>query len=672
MQLRPLLVNKWSIRAYFCGIAMISIFGAYYLSTQIRILNKDIPGIVTAKRNAAAESVRLFSGLRDAIVDPRFSRYPDYLWADSQQFTDERIRKAVGAIARSARELEELRQKLPSSLTEQTMKLLRNVAAAGARALNEQGETRKDRAIDFLEIVEAAYPQLVAYIQEKSTLQLETAAEQKQRLRETTIAAAALLAVFALFAVSTGLLLQAELAAQQKRREAEEKARFLAYHDPLTLLANRTLFSETANSLKSGEPRMLILADLDEFKNVNDMYGHTVGDALLVEVARRIGKFVTKRKGIAARLGGDEFAAVIPGVSNSKEAVALCADLLAAIARPFYAEGLSLTQRASIGAVVADGEAPGTLSELLTRADLALHEAKSHGQDRFVIYHEELAEKARYRREIKDAVPHGLKNEEFEVHFQPQINLQSGRLSGFEALVRWRRNGKLMAPDEFIPILEETGLIRLMDLWVLRRAARTAAGWLEIRRRPLTVSVNLSPLHFQFDDIVTHVRRTLQETGLPPNLLTLEITESVLLDNWDRVVKIMTSLSQLGVNLSLDDFGTGYSSLAYLRNLKVNELKIDRAFVTDLESSAETRIVLNSVVEIARGLGMSIVVEGIETLGQRDIVNSIGAHTGQGFLFGRPVPENQVMEIVNSDAFEPDDRNGKAEAGDRNVSARIA
>jgi diguanylate cyclase (GGDEF)-like protein len=502
---------------------------------------------------------------------------------------------------------------------------------------------------------------------------LETAQEQRERLQNTTIAAAALLGVFAMFATTTGLLLRAELASQEQRRIAESRARFLAYHDPLTQLSNRTLFAEqTAPMTEIGRTPIFFLIDLDDFQAVNDSFGHGVGDALLVAMADRIRKFTEKRNGVAARLGGDEFALMLPHHGDLSSAQALCLELVARVTQLFQVNEISFTPSASIGVVRGDVLISRSMSDILTSADLALFEAKRNSQSDFVIYDEDLAQKAQYRREIKDAVSDALTNGEFELHFQPQIHLETGRLHGFEALVRWRRNGILLQPNDFIPILEETGHIRLVDLWVLRKAVVTAAQWLEIRRRPIAVSVNLSPLHFQFDDIVGHVKQVLKATALPPHFLTLEITETVLLDNWDKVTRTMAELSALGVCLSLDDFGTGYSSLAYLRNLKVNELKIDRAFLIDIEASTQTKIVLNSIVDIAKGLGMSIVVEGIETLEQRDIVRGFGAHTGQGFLFGRPMSKDKIIEIITSETKIALDWNKKAEASFGNVSARVA
>lgn len=673
MKIKAVLINPISVFTYIVFIGVILVFGSLYLYGQINILKKDIPGIILSERNTVAESLSLFNNLREDVVNPAFSWGMEAALPENKQTIDERISSAVRVISHSANVLSVLERKLPSEQTREVRDILVDLAQTGEQALKSHADMRKDKAIAFLEKIDAAYAPLSEFIRQKSIAQIASSTEQKELLERTTFGAAVLLGVFALFATATGLLLRAELVSQERTTAAERRASFLAYHDPLTGLANRTLLSEKAPAINNKEPSsILFLIDLDEFKAVNDSFGHSIGDALLVEIAERIKNFVSNYQGMAARLDGDEFAAIIPWKEGTQSVSAISSDLMSKITGQFHTDDAVLVPHASIGAVIRGLASKITLSEMLTNADLALREAKRQGRNRFIVYQDALAEKARYRREIKNAVPDALRADEFELHFQPQILLKSGRLCGFEALVRWRRQGKLLPPGEFIPILEETGLVRLVDLWVMRKAAQEAAAWLRQKRDPLTVSVNLSTRHFQFDDIVSYTQKVLAETGLPPHLLTLEITESALMEHWDRSTRIISELSALGVKISLDDFGTGYSSLAYLRTLKVNELKIDRAFVTDIETSDETRVILSSVVDIARGLGMGIVVEGIETIAQRDIARGLGAQTGQGYLFGAPMPRERTNDVISEEAMAVIDWNEKVQADAKPIPFKIA
>jgi diguanylate cyclase (GGDEF)-like protein len=673
MNLRSLLVKPWTIIVYIGCIALISIAGAYHLSSQIQLLKRDIPEIVTAKRNAAAEAQYMIGVLHENLVNPTFTRTVDGAALPQRWAVEAKIRHGVEVISASSIKLQTLSKRLPSELTNEAADLLSDLSMAGQAALSSSGEARTAKAIVFHEKLDAAQKQLGSYIARFTQEQLKSSKQQKELLENTTWGATILLAVFVFFASVAGILLRLEVAAQQRRSEAEAQASFLAYHDPLTRLPNRILFSKQGSTIHAkARGCQLFLLDLDEFQAVNNSFGHAVGDSLLTTIAGRIETFFNARGGFTARLSGDEFAALLPGGISLPSIETTCEELRLTVSEPFHTEDLTLVTRTSIGAVLDNEDKRSTLGELLTRADLALREAKQLGRDTSVIYHQELAAKARYRREIRDALPVALENGEVELHFQPQIHLQSGKLSGFEVLVRWRRDGSLMPPGDFIPILEDTGIIRLLDRWVLRHATETAAEWSKTLQKPVSISVNLSPLNFQFDDIVGQVRDVLRDTQLPPHLLTLEITESVLLHNWERVARILKSLTNLGVNISLDDFGTGYSSLAYLRDLKFDELKIDRSFLADIEESHENMVILNSLVDIARGLGMNLVAEGVETLVQRDILRRIGVQTGQGFLFGTPVGEAEASGILKREAGAPVDWNRIAETSASHSSFRVA
>jgi diguanylate cyclase (GGDEF)-like protein len=673
MKLRSLLVKPWTIIFYIGCIILISIAGAHHLYSQIQLLKKDIPEIVTAKRNVAAEAQYMVGLLREYVEDSTFTRILNGAAQPERWAIEAKIRHGLEIVSASSIKLKTLNERLTSDLTDKASRLLDEVGLAGQGTLSARGEARKAKAKAFLQKLDAERGLLGEYIAHFTQEQLRTSKQQKALLESTTQGAAFLLGVFVFFASIAGILLRLEVAAQKRRSDAEANAAFLASHDPLTELPNRSLFGKTASGIcLRTQPCLLFLLNLDEFRAVNSAFGHVVGDRLLKVTAQRIEGFVKARDGYTARLSGDEFAALIPGGKSGVPIETISRELREIITEPVEADGLRLVTQVSIGVVQKRYGEHELLSDLLSKADLALREAKLRGRGRYVIYHQKLAEKARKRREIKEALPAALEKGEIELHFQPQIQLDTGRLSGFEALVRWRRNDVLISPAEFIPVLEEAGIIRLLDLWVLGRATKTAARWAEMFGRPVSISVNLSPLNFQFDDIVAHVREALSESKLPPHLLTLEITESVVLNNWERVTRILTSLSHLGANVSLDDFGTGYSSLAYLRDLKFDELKIDRGFLSDIEKTNENMIVLNSLVEIARGLGLNIVAEGIETLAQRDVLRKMGVHTGQGYLFGRPVDEAHAASILERETGGTVDWNRKAESADLRSSAQVA
>ena len=394
---------------------------------------------------------------------------------------------------------------------------------------------------------------------------------------------------------------------------------------------------------------MVFLFDLDDFKLVNDLHGHSAGDAVLLHCADKIRDWAHAQDGVPARLGGDEFAAILPGPLSSMKIAALCEQLLAATSASFEFENVLLSPKMSIGVAATwslETEQELELPFLQKAADIALYRAKEQGKNTYAFFDGDLAEMAARRREIEIGIDEALENDGFTLAFQPQVEMATGRVRGFEALARWTKDGVAISPGEFIPVAEATGQVVDIDLWGLRKSTYQVASWIRIGRFPVSISANLSPLHFRNDDIVGHVARALADSRLPPHLLTLEITESVLIEDLSKVTIILEKLRQLGVRIALDDFGTGYSSLAYLRRLDVDYIKIDQSFVRDLEQSTETQLILDALVDIAKGLKKMLVVEGIETENQADIVRNLGCDLGQGFLWGRPMPEKEALENV--------------------------
>jgi diguanylate cyclase (GGDEF)-like protein len=432
-----------------------------------------------------------------------------------------------------------------------------------------------------------------------------------------------------------------------ERREAEARIRHMAHHDALTDLPNRVFFRDRlaqalARARREGEAVAVLCLDLDRFKEVNDTLGHAAGDQLLEAVADRLRADVREADTIA-RLGGDEFAVVQTALTQPGGADALSRRIVEALSRPFDLGGNVL---ASVGASVgvalypADGEDP---DRLLRRADLALYRAKADGRGTHRFFEEQMDAQLRARAALERDLRGALAEERFELNYQPQVDLATGRLAGAEALLRWRHPERGMVPPaEFIPLAEETGLIVPIGEWVLATACREACGW----PAPLRVAVNLSPVQFRQPGLAELVVRTLRCTGLDPTRLELEITEGVLLRDTDATVGALEALRALGVRIAMDDFGTGYSSLSYLRRFPFDKIKIDRSFVADLGRSGDAAEIVRAVIHLGRGLGMRANAEGVETAEQATLLRVAGCGEGQGYYFGRPVPAHEFAALV--------------------------
>ncbi|MDG2453195.1 MAG: bifunctional diguanylate cyclase/phosphodiesterase [Paracoccaceae bacterium] len=506
-------------------------------------------------------------------------------------------------------------------------------------------------ANDFLELASEARVALVSYLDNARHLQTDALERQSQILFSLTLFLITLLIGMTLIGTCAILLLRREVALRHGREQAERRADYLAHFDLLTGLPNRQKFQEHLDDqLAQIAPMSMLLLDLDDFKGINDTYGHAAGDAVLRRFAERLSKRVTSYNGLAARLGGDEFAVILPQ-TDPATLRRFCGEFVQDMERPIRCDGLSLLGGFCLGLATSKAVSNGknlTAECLLRATDIALYEAKEAGRGAYKFYDASMEKRTADRRALLDAIPKALDAKEFFVVYQPKINLETLEVYGFEALIRWNRDGVVVPPEEFIPLAEEHHLIKELDLYVMEHAVQQLVDWNRGSSAPLSVSVNLSGLHFVNARIVDHVRRILKETNLPPHLLTLEITETVLLDDWTSVSNVLDQLRELGPKISLDDFGTGFSSLAYLRSIAADELKIDRSFVTELVQSQEARFVLDAVVDIARGLGMTIVVEGIETDAQADIVRDFGCHNAQGFLFGGPKDATTTFDLYLS------------------------
>jgi diguanylate cyclase (GGDEF)-like protein len=432
----------------------------------------------------------------------------------------------------------------------------------------------------------------------------------------------------------------------EHRRQSEEKVHYLAHYDALTGLGNRVLLRQQLEEAlvrvrRNGGAIGVIFLDLDGFKIVNDTLGHSVGDALLKAVAARLQENV-RDTDKTSRLGGDEFAVLQSGDSQPRSADALASRLVAVMSEPFFVDGHQLNLSVSAGIAVMLGN-DADPEQLLKNADLALYRAKADGRGTFRFFEPEMDALAQARRSMEVELRGALTRREFELHYQPLINLRTRRIAGFEALLRWSNATRgLVSPAQFIPLAEELGFISPIGEWAIRQACEHAAGW----PQDIKVAVNLSPVQFRSPSLVPAIVQALSASGLPPGRLELEITESVLLDDSDRNLAILRQIRDLGVRIAMDDFGTGYSSLSYLRRFHFEKVKIDRSFVSDVAQNAESRAIVRAITGMCNNLGMATTAEGVETAEQLSCIASEGCTEAQGYYFSPPKPFADIGALL--------------------------
>jgi len=428
---------------------------------------------------------------------------------------------------------------------------------------------------------------------------------------------------------------------------SEVHARHLAFHDGLTGLPNRARILHRLERLlpASAEERaVLLFADLDRFKEVNDTYGHQAGDEVIRQFAARAERALDRAE-MLGRLGGDEFAVLLRGPASDLEVSAFCARILECARDPFLVPGGKATISVSVGYAWLEPEL--SRSEVLRRADVALYAAKQEGRERFCAFSPEMDAAMRARRQVEDELRHALARggEGLLVYYQPLISARDGGIVGVEALVRWQhpRLG-LVSPALFVPIAEESGLVARLDEWVLEQASRDARAWPD-----LTLAVNVSPRSFECPDLPARIRRTLLAAGLHPRRLEVEVTESLLFDEASRAPADLQAMRQFGIRVALDDFGTGYSSLARLHTLKVDKVKIDRSFVMGLGEAGGSSAIVDAVIDLGHALGLTVLAEGVETERQREHLRAAGCDEVQGFLFSPPVPAEEITAMLEED-----------------------
>jgi diguanylate cyclase (GGDEF)-like protein/PAS domain S-box-containing protein len=431
-----------------------------------------------------------------------------------------------------------------------------------------------------------------------------------------------------------------------ERKRAEARVAFMAHHDALTALPNRVLLrlrmEETLGHLRrSGDGLATLCIDLDNFKTVNDTLGHPVGDLLLQSVASRL-RSVIREEDTVARLGGDEFAILLTGANGPDEVSAFARRVLDTIGEPYDLDGHHVCVGASVGIAIAPGDGADA-DRLLKNADMALYRAKSDGRSTFCFFEAEMDARAQARRRLEVDLRKALATGEFQLHYQPLVELTSGAITGFEALLRWPYASRgMIPPAEFVPVAEETGLIGQLGAFVLRRACADAAAWPDDAR----VAVNLSPLQFRTGNLLQVVMDALKETGLRPGRLELEITETLLLERSESVLATLHALRALGVRISMDDFGTGYSSLSYLRSFPFDKIKIDRSFVNGMKTQADSQAIVRAIVSLGSSLGITITAEGVETESDLACLKAEGCNEGQGYLFSKAQPQAEVMRLL--------------------------
>jgi diguanylate cyclase (GGDEF)-like protein len=441
-----------------------------------------------------------------------------------------------------------------------------------------------------------------------------------------------------------------------QRKMAEEQLLHDAFHDSLTNLPNRALFMDRLRRAILRTKRQenyrfaVLFLDLDGFKVVNDSLGHATGDQLLIAIGRRL-ELGMRRGDTLTRLGGDEFAILADDIRDLNDALTLADRVKGDLKAPFNLGGHEVFATASIGIALGtkDRELP---EDLLRDADTAMYRAKALGKERYAVFDQAMHTKVVERLRLETDLRRALERCEFQVHYQPIVALQTGQIVGFEALVRWEHPDRgSISPAAFIPVSEETGLILPLGLWVLKAACRQLHDWQ--RRAPelatLLMSVNLSSKQLAQPDLVEQIEQILDETGLAPQHLKLEITESVIMEHPHSAAEMLRRLKERGIQLSLDDFGTGYSSLSYLHRFPIDTLKVDRSFINRLDGEDGDPVIVQTIVALAHNLGMQVIAEGVETEGQVERLKEMGCQYAQGYFFSRPVDGDSASALLDAD-----------------------
>jgi diguanylate cyclase (GGDEF)-like protein/PAS domain S-box-containing protein len=432
-----------------------------------------------------------------------------------------------------------------------------------------------------------------------------------------------------------------------ERKASEQRLEHLAQYDALTDLPNRILLADRLGQVikaagRTGSKAAVVFVDLDRFKEVNDSLGHDNGDVLLQTVAKRLTNTV-RAEDTVARLGGDEFVVVLANLSDADDVATVTQKLMGSLAHPVLLAGHDITVTASLGVAVFPDDA-ADCQELLRNADAAMYAAKAAGRNACRFYTGDMNLRALEVLSVESALRRALERNEFELHYQPQIDIASGALVGAEALIRWNHPDKgLLMPDSFIPIAEERGLIVGIGTWVIEEAARQLASW---GSASLPIAVNLSSVQFHQKNFALRVAKTLEANHVSPGQLELELTESITMRDAEATLGVLQSLHEAGIRMSIDDFGTGYSSLNYLRRFPIDKIKIDQSFVREMAEEGDTAMIVSGIIGLAKSLKLKVIAEGVETSRQLELLRALGCDEAQGYLFSRALPPAAFEKLV--------------------------
>jgi diguanylate cyclase (GGDEF)-like protein len=527
------------------------------------------------------------------------------------------------------------------------------VAREDAAGLREEKAISRDAAADLRE-EKAISREAAADVREVSAISREDAADLRERKvisNEQEILKTA--DQTELVREANARLVVAAIKAHELAEQAESaKAQMnhLAHHDVLTNLPNRTLLLDRLGQAielarRQGQKLAVMFMDLDRFKHINDSLGHAVGDQLLQSVGRRLVACV-RHSDTVSRQGGDEFVVLLSSVEHAEDAALAAQKIIDALALPQRIDGHDLQVGVSIGISIypEDGE---DAENLIKSADTAMYHAKENGRNNFQFFEDEMNVRAVNRQSIEASLRGALASREFVLYYQPKVNLRSGTIVGVEALIRWQHPERgLLPPAAFIPIAEDCGLIVSVGRWALREACRQTRAWLDAGLLPVTVAVNTSALEFRAKDFFANISATLDDTGIEPRYLEVELTESVLMSDGEVTHSELQALADLGVKLVIDDFGTGYSSLSYLTRLPIDKLKIDQSFVQHMTSNEDDAAIVSAVISMGKSLKKGIIAEGVETLEQCAFLLARDCDEGQGFYFGRPMPADAFARLL--------------------------
>ncbi|MBF0320311.1 MAG: EAL domain-containing protein [Nitrospirae bacterium] len=437
-----------------------------------------------------------------------------------------------------------------------------------------------------------------------------------------------------------------------ERKLTEQRLQYLAHFDSLTDLPNRTLFYDRlshvlGHSRRYNQMFALLFLDLDGFKFVNDSLGHDMGDLLIKMAAGRLPKCV-RESDTVAHVGGDEFVIILPLLEKAREAAVVAEKIMEAFLTPFYLDTHECFVTLSIGISVypSDGD---DIDTLLKNSDIAMYQAKDKGRNTYQFYNSDMNTRALRRLKLENNLRKALEKNEFILHYQPKIDLNTWSVYGVEALIRWiNPQYGMISPVEFIPLAEETGLIIAIGEWVLRTACAQAKHWQDIGHKGLLMSVNLSARQFKSQNLVLLIENILKETGLSPEFLELELTESVVMDDAEAAIKILRDIKTMGVHVAIDDFGMGYSSLSYLKRFPIDRLKIDKSFVRDITTDPDDEAIATAIIAMSHSLKLKVIAEGVETNGQLEFLRALDCDEAQGYLFSRPLPVEDIESYLKT------------------------